>query len=569
MYEVREVPGKGLGLIATRPIAKGTCIFSETPILKVPLSMSSKGLHTKVLKLSDEHMQSFISLSNIHPHDTLAEQYDGIVRTNSFEMGDGLAAVAIEASRINHACDNNSMHCWNENLGQVTVYAIRDIETEEEITTNYVGRGLTRQERQTELQDTYQISCVCGICSLPAELSAAVDRKIERYWAVWTQLKRSHDISRHVRNPLQRFRDLEEVVHHAEELGSYTQLYEAYAEVTALCIAHSDVARAKILFERAYNSYITEHGTEDSTAKECADIREDVTTSDCFGFSTRWKTTEGDIPLAEVQFTFEDWLWKKDDNVIRPSPLADLHDYHTFLGIGGLPTEGLHDIEYHEEVPSNRGKPRRHWCFVGQIMENAVPEDYFELRIKDVDEHMTFAVFHEGRTHAAKRYKTKKNKRKCTETDSVNSAPGGETPRLETGKDRIVKKKEEEGSTLADAKSAQPFSKNDTILILYAERENISETTGEAIVNVTDDSMVKVKANLLNPSRSDTHENQVLPFPLKKLLAASTRVQEYIAICKKGQHTCHGCEKRGSEFDLCGRCKIFRYCSKVGSLNAN
>lgn len=452
--------------------------------------MSAEDLYSKVLELSDEHRQSLTALCNVYAHDTLMAHYDGIVRTNAFDTGDDMAAVAIEASRINHACDNNSMHSWNKDLGQVTVYAVRDINPGEEITTNYFGRGMTRNERQTSLRDTYQFNCTCGLCSLPAELSAAMDCKIQRYRDVWENLMVDEGASRHSNNPFQRFRDLEDIVHHKEELGSHTQLYEAYIELSALAIAHSDIARAKAFFQKAYDSYIIEHGTEDSTARELDGIIKGITKSIYIGQSTRWTTTQEETPSQADQSIFENWLWNRNDETARPGRFANLQDRRTFLGIGGLPTRDVYDIEYHQDMALSQRKPVRHWCFVGEIVESATLGEDLKLDVKDVDEHLAFIVFNKDWTQ--KRYKAPKCQINRTKYNSVENDAG---------------QKEGEGDRMTNESFTQTFSKHDTIVILYAERMNPSSSAGDAIIHMKDTSMVKVERAHIDKSLIKTYHN--------------------------------------------------------------
>jgi hypothetical protein len=66
MLDVRDVHGKGKGLVATRLIPKGTCILSKTPIITIPVSPSTndlKALWQDVKGLPNEQQQAFEALS--------------------------------------------------------------------------------------------------------------------------------------------------------------------------------------------------------------------------------------------------------------------------------------------------------------------------------------------------------------------------------------------------------------------------------------------------------------------------------------------------------------------------
>jgi len=115
MYAIRDVPGKGKGLIATKKISKGTRILSEEPAIAIPYDEPrSKRLQTIVFQqveaLSESQQHTFLSMHNIHAYRSSAEQYLGIVRTNALPIGtNGIdGGIFLEACRINHAYDNNA-----------------------------------------------------------------------------------------------------------------------------------------------------------------------------------------------------------------------------------------------------------------------------------------------------------------------------------------------------------------------------------------------------------------------------------------------------------------------------
>jgi hypothetical protein len=146
------------------------------------------------------------------------------------------------------------------------VHAVRDIAEEEEITTGYIGRGHTLQERQAHLQKTFKFECACELCSLPAALSDVADRKALRARKLWVYFNIEEGHTRHIANPLQRLRRLEEIAQLRTGLNSCTQMHDAHMEAAALALSHSDLARGKTFLVRAYNSYILEQGDNDEVS---------------------------------------------------------------------------------------------------------------------------------------------------------------------------------------------------------------------------------------------------------------------------------------------------------------
>ncbi|KAL1608319.1 hypothetical protein SLS60_003259 [Paraconiothyrium brasiliense] len=513
MFEIRDVDGKGKGLFATQPILKGTCILSETPVLTVPASPSLQDIEDlwlHVTHLPDEQRQAFEALSTCHPYDNNFTKYLNIVRTNSYSVRDGAGGICLVASRINHACDSNAQHTWNDRLGKITVYALRDIAENEEITTNYMGCGRTRQERQAYLKKIYKFDCACELCSLPTALNEAADRKLLRTRKLWSYFQVGDGHTRHLANPLQRLRRLEEIAQHWAELGSSTQMHDANLEAAALALSHSDVARGSVFFGRAYASYILAHGDNDQIARDLRARLQDVTKSVCYGQSTRWQTSIDDVPSEKSPDIFEMWLWKKERYRSTTTLSVDLQDRSTFLGIGGLPTEGLFDLEYHQDASIGQSNPKRHWCFMGEIKDMATPKGQLQLMVKDIDNHVTGIFFHD-------RHK------------------GANVSRL--------------------------FKKNETVVVLYAQR---ADSDAGPVVKVTGTNVVKVRSYSIDIPFAATESSilQSFPFPIKSILLLQDRVREY-ATPHDNLRTCHGCAKEGSLSQKCNGCGLFWYCHSV------
>ena len=120
LYKIARVPGKGLGVIATSMIKKGTRIMSESPLLRIHLTLLPSNSETDkliiedVAKLDTDKRRVFFALHNAYKNKTRAEL--GIARTNRLPMLDLWRGIFPEASRINHSCMRNAQHSWNEEL---------------------------------------------------------------------------------------------------------------------------------------------------------------------------------------------------------------------------------------------------------------------------------------------------------------------------------------------------------------------------------------------------------------------------------------------------------------------
>ncbi|KIJ24198.1 hypothetical protein M422DRAFT_146804, partial [Sphaerobolus stellatus SS14] len=171
-YEIRDIPGKGKGVVALRDIAMGEMVIIERPIFLRPL-MITAGLMLQLPKLVMERMDprdraSFFALSNVKDPDV--PQFWGIIGTNAFEleMKEGVGrygAVFPECSRLNHSCGPNTTRTWNLPLFALIVQASRNIRAGEEITTWYEELTETHTDRRSDLERKYKFKCACGYCT--------------------------------------------------------------------------------------------------------------------------------------------------------------------------------------------------------------------------------------------------------------------------------------------------------------------------------------------------------------------------------------------------------------------
>lgn len=115
--------------------------------------------------LSNTKRKKFGKLYNAFPE----QNQVGIVETNSYGLGcnSDLCGVFDRISRINHSFRPNAERWWDSERGVETVYAIRDIAVDEEITVAYTSvSGKNQEERKTILYRGWRFECSCGCCIL-------------------------------------------------------------------------------------------------------------------------------------------------------------------------------------------------------------------------------------------------------------------------------------------------------------------------------------------------------------------------------------------------------------------
>ena len=97
----------------------------------------------------------------------------------------------------------------------------------------------------------------------------------------------------------------------------------------------------------------------------------------------KWRTTEDEAPRGLEPSDFEDWLWRRE----KPKALgqlANLRSRATFPGFIDLPDENDVDPEFYESSNTGPYRPRRHWCFLGEIVDFATLLR-LQMELKDVD----------------------------------------------------------------------------------------------------------------------------------------------------------------------------------------
>lgn len=172
-FEVKELPGKGMGVVASIAIEKGTVIMSESPLFlllaSTPMPTSFPALDALIAAqgLSPSTTLAISKLANFYPT-TSVHPAVGILQTNSLpvtmrdaEGKDKRAGGLFETvCRLNHSCVPNARARWERGLGgrgEMRVKALRRVEGGEEVTISYgVESG--------ELKGKFGFDCDCEKC---------------------------------------------------------------------------------------------------------------------------------------------------------------------------------------------------------------------------------------------------------------------------------------------------------------------------------------------------------------------------------------------------------------------
>ncbi|KAF5251272.1 hypothetical protein FANTH_3564 [Fusarium anthophilum] len=264
-FEVRDIPGKGRGLIAKIDIPAGARILWEKPLL-LANPIASEDLEAtvaaKVKALSKSQQQQFLSLHNNFP-------------------------------------------------GHETIRAIRPIKAGEEITINY-DEGGPSNVRRPMLKKSFGFDCACSLCTLPpSQLQASDDRRVRIQQldaSIRDSLATAIDPKGSLKSCLSLLYTLE------EEYGACSVQHSArvYYYAFQICIAHGDVDRATTFAERSYRAKVICGGEDNVETLRLKTLVLQPTTHSSYGaLSMRWKTDREESFSGYNTVEFEKWLFRQ------------------------------------------------------------------------------------------------------------------------------------------------------------------------------------------------------------------------------------------------------------------
>ncbi|KAK1990854.1 SET domain-containing protein [Colletotrichum falcatum] len=185
-FEIREVEGKGLGMIANKTLARGDNVMLKTPVLlahrafieRTPAADRQALLDAVAGFLPPPTRDAFLGqMGHFGGH-----QVSDIMATNSFQMdvggGDGHHYGNYpEVSRYNHDCRPNVAFRIGADLRHRTT-VVRPVKAGEELTITYLDPLGTRAVRQHRARRAWGFECGCSQCGLAKKQAAASDARL-------------------------------------------------------------------------------------------------------------------------------------------------------------------------------------------------------------------------------------------------------------------------------------------------------------------------------------------------------------------------------------------------------
>ncbi|RDW70391.1 hypothetical protein BP5796_08788 [Coleophoma crateriformis] len=185
-WEVRNIPGRGNGLFATRTLYRGEEILAATPVgvymsdaFPVDYGLGYQYLNTAYKQLPKATREKVMMMAAHNAGDPIMER----VNTNSFSGefgGEPHFIVYPETARMNHDCRPNAMYYYDPATLIHSTHASRTILPGEEITITYINILQPRADRQEVLEMTWHFQCTCPLCTSSDEEVAISDARMQR-----------------------------------------------------------------------------------------------------------------------------------------------------------------------------------------------------------------------------------------------------------------------------------------------------------------------------------------------------------------------------------------------------
>ncbi|EJF60540.1 SET domain-containing protein [Dichomitus squalens LYAD-421 SS1] len=289
-FTMQDIPGKGKGLVATRPIARGELILAEEPLLSQSQPHSIATVLAALSSLSDNDQRRYFSLAN-----ALKGDYSpplGIFKTNALPCGDNdasrghaaaSAAIFVIGSRFNSSCQPNVNNYWNEDLQKIAFWATSDIAEGEELCICYGDLWKARDDRRRRLESSFRFVCQCVACSREG---ASLKESDERRNAI---AKLYDEIGACGNTPSVGVRKVKLALRLLAEENLLECHASFYYDAFQFCVSVSDVKNAKAWVTKAWEAFSVIRGPDSEDAKRMATYMKDVRQHRSFGLLPRAK----------------------------------------------------------------------------------------------------------------------------------------------------------------------------------------------------------------------------------------------------------------------------------------
>lgn len=167
-FEVCNIPGKGLGLFALRPLKRFDAVMIERPLIT-----------TTYPRFSSLPAPAVAALEALCPAGAPVQRKivtNQVALASSEDDGSG---VFVTMSHSNHSCVSNVEHYFLEAQGVMLLTACRDIAANEELCIAYLyPQEVATAVRRRQLRTYWGFDCTCAGCCQP-DVTAQLDKLLE------------------------------------------------------------------------------------------------------------------------------------------------------------------------------------------------------------------------------------------------------------------------------------------------------------------------------------------------------------------------------------------------------
>ncbi|POS73416.1 hypothetical protein DHEL01_v208182 [Diaporthe helianthi] len=191
-YQDEQIPGKGIGLVAKRPLRNNEGLLSRAPIVMVDdtaFKRLGRARLTELLTqaigdLPETYQGEYLNLTtHLHVETHQERVYEIFMRNDFVTPVEGIRefhSVFPHVSRLNHACRPNSKYTFDASTLTQSVFAATEIAPGVELTVTYFDSIQTRSQRQLMSKHGWGFECTCSHCSATEEAIEQSDERVEQ-----------------------------------------------------------------------------------------------------------------------------------------------------------------------------------------------------------------------------------------------------------------------------------------------------------------------------------------------------------------------------------------------------
>ncbi|KAL4811625.1 hypothetical protein BDW67DRAFT_190101 [Aspergillus spinulosporus] len=188
IFDQREIPGKGIGLVAKRTLSRGELVIRELPVLVVHLDAGLAMPESTRLEMQRAAVDALPLRTKQTVWDLMGhlggDPIEDRLETNAFGVAIGgqsvnHRALLTQTSRMNHDCRPSCILQFDSSTLVASVYTVQDVRPGDELTISYIPLPAVYEDRQSATRN-WGFSCSCTACMLSLEDRLLSDERVRQ-----------------------------------------------------------------------------------------------------------------------------------------------------------------------------------------------------------------------------------------------------------------------------------------------------------------------------------------------------------------------------------------------------